>query len=132
MTDFASKTLPAAPDAIAPDGSQVRLLLGLARGGMAHFRLEPGQVSIAFAHRTVEEIWMITGGGGEIWRRQGDREEITPLAPGTCLTLPLGTHFQFRAAADKALEIVGVTMPPWPGPDEAYPVAGCWTPTVRP
>lgn len=132
MTDFASKILPADPDATAPDGSQVRLLLGLARGGMAHFRLEPGQVSTAVAHRTVEEIWMVTGGGGEIWRRQGRREEITALKPGTCLTLPLSTHFQFRAAADKALEIVGATMPPWPGADEAYPVAGRWTPTVRP
>jgi hypothetical protein len=58
-TDFDTMQLPGARDVVAPDGSDVRILLQLGRGGMAH-------------------------------------------------------------------AVVGVTMPPWPGPDEAYEVDGAW------
>lgn len=126
MTDFATLPLPKEPTALAPDGSEVRLLLGLARGGMAHFSLKPGQVSHAVTHRTVEEIWYVTEGRGELWRKHGAREEIVPLEPGLCVSVPLGTHFQFRAARDRSLGFIGITMPPWPGPDEAVPVVGPW------
>ena len=66
--------LPAAPDVVAPDGSDVRVL----------------------------------------------------LRPGTCLSIPAGTHFQFRTDGDGPLAAVGVTMPPWPGDGEAYDVPGAW------
>lgn len=130
MTPFATKTLPDAPDLLAPDGSEVRILLSLARGSMAHFRLGPGQVAKPVVHRTVEEIWFVVSGRGEIWRTRGGFEETVPLMPGICLTIPTGTAFQFRAAPDASLGIVGVTMPPWPGPDEAMPAQGPWPPTV--
>jgi mannose-6-phosphate isomerase-like protein (cupin superfamily) len=65
-----------------------------------------------------------------MWRRQGEREETVELEPGVCLTIPLGTRFQFRAGAAEPLKIVAVTMPPWPGPEEAVPVEGPWTPTM--
>jgi mannose-6-phosphate isomerase-like protein (cupin superfamily) len=48
------------------------------------------------------------------------------LRPGTCLSIPPGTHFQFRAAGGGLLTAVGVTMPPWPGDGEAYEVPGAW------
>lgn len=127
---FATTRLPAAPDAVAPDGSDVRVLLGLAGGGLAHFALAPGQTSTAVTHRTVEEIWFVLAGHGEMWRRQAGREEVVPLEPGVCLTIPLGTGFQFRALGDEPLAAIGVTMPPWPGPGEAVVVKGPWTPTV--
>ncbi|MDE3175535.1 MAG: cupin domain-containing protein [Pseudomonadota bacterium] len=120
-----SKTLPAAPDALAPDGSEVRLLAALKGGSFAHFTLGPDQVSAAVAHRTVEEIWYVVAGAGEVWRRLGPQESVTPVRPGVALTIPLGAHFQFRAGAE-GLAFVAVTMPPWPGPDEAFPVAGRW------
>ena len=52
--------------------------------------------------------------------------ETVPLGPGTCLSIPAGTHFQFRADAGGPLTAVGVTMPPWPGDNEAYEVPGAW------
>ncbi|MDE2790051.1 MAG: cupin domain-containing protein [Paracoccaceae bacterium] len=113
-TAFATKLLPAAPDTFAPDGSEVRLLLSLSGGSAAHFRLDPGSVSRAGRHRTVEEIWYILEGCGTMWRRDGTREEIVRLAPGICLTIPLGTSFQFRADTDTELSAFAVTMPPWP------------------
>ena len=58
--------------------------------------------------------------------KRKELEQIVGLEPGICLTLPLGTHFQFRAAADEALAVVAVTMPPWPGDGEAYRVEGKW------
>jgi hypothetical protein len=42
---FTQKRLPADRDAVAPDGSDVRILLGLKGGGMAHFELPPGASS---------------------------------------------------------------------------------------
>jgi len=126
MADFTSQPLPASPDVTAPDGSDVRILPTLAGGGMAHFELAPGKTSKAVRHRTVEEIWYILRGTGQMWRRQNDREEITDLSTGLCLTIPLGTEFQFRSTGDEPLSAVAVTMPPWPGEEEAVFVDGHW------
>ena len=62
MDDFSTKRLPAQRDAVAPDGSDVRVLLALDRGSMAHFELAPGETSIAVAHRAVEEALVPLGG----------------------------------------------------------------------
>jgi len=129
-TGFATRHLADMPDAIAPDGSEVRLLGSLSRGAMAVFRLMPGAVSKAVAHRTVEEIWYFTGGHGRMWRRLGEREEITHVAAGASITIPTGTHFQFRCDGGEPLEAVAVTMPPWPGAEEADTVPGKWEPNV--
>ena len=130
MADFETMRLPPRPDAVAPDGSDVRVLLQLAGGSMAHFELGPRQTSIAVTHQSVEEIWLVLSGRGEMWRRQGDREEVVSLEPDVCLTIPRNTHFQFRSLGDAPLAAVGVTMPPWPGEGEASNVHGPWTPTV--
>jgi mannose-6-phosphate isomerase-like protein (cupin superfamily) len=130
MRQFATKQLPAARDAIAPDGSDVRVLVGLERGGLAHFELPSGTTSIAVCHRTVEEIWFVLTGRGEMWRELDGREAVVALEPGISLTIPLGTHFQFRSFGDQPLGAIGVTMPPWPGDDEAFEVAGKWAATV--
>jgi len=124
--------LPSARTVIAPDGSDVRVLLGLAAGGVAHFELSAGKTSRAVVHKTVEEIWYVVSGSGEIWRKQGEREETVPLHPGVCITIPLGTHFQFRAALASSVAAIGVTMPPWPGEGEAVPVSGPWQPSQFP
>lgn len=131
MPALQTKTLSAAPDAYAPDGSEVRLLAALKGGSFAHFTLPAGRVSAAVSHRTVEEIWHIVAGEGEVWRKLGDEESVTPARPGVALTIPLGTHFQFRAGAE-GLSFVAVTMPPWPGADEAFAVEGKWEASAYP
>ena len=132
MRQFGTMQLAAATVSAAPDGSDVRALLGLKGGGMAHFELAAGETSTAVTHRSVEEIWMFVSGRGEMWRRQGAREGIVPVEPGVCVTIPLGTDFQFRSFGPRALEAVAVTMPPWPGQDEAKVVRGKWRPSVPP
>jgi mannose-6-phosphate isomerase-like protein (cupin superfamily) len=127
---FATKRLPAMRDAIAPDGSDVRVLLQLRGGSLAHFELAAGEVSTAVAHKTVEEIWFFLAGRGEMWRKLNDEESVVTVDAGVCLTLPVGTHFQFRAFAPETLAALGVTIPPWPGDGEAYVVPGKWEPTV--
>jgi len=130
LPDFKTVQLPARPDVVAPDGSDVRLLPQLAGASMAHFTLAPGVTSRAVAHRTVEEIWFVLGGRGEMWRASAEREEIVAMQPGVALTIPLGTRFQFRATGREPLAAVAVTLPPWPGDDEAFAVDGPWDPTV--
>jgi mannose-6-phosphate isomerase-like protein (cupin superfamily) len=126
MTQALTSILPVDADVIAPDGCEVRLLAQTPRGSMAHFTLGPGQVSRPVAHRTVEELWFFLAGRGRMWRRLGDREEIVDVAPGVSVSIPLGAHFQLRNDADEPLAAVAVTMPPWPGEDEAYLVEGEW------
>jgi mannose-6-phosphate isomerase-like protein (cupin superfamily) len=63
---------------------------------------------------------------GEIWRKLGDSEAVAAVHAGVCITIPVGTSFQFRASGVEPLAAIGVTMPPWPGEGEAYPVAGKW------
>ena len=131
MSTFTTKHLPANLDAVAPDGSDVRILPGLQGGGMAHFELGPGQVSKAVTHRTVEEIWYFVNGRGQMWREQNGESEIVDVYPGICLTIPLGTHFQFRSFGYEPLAAIGVTMPPWPGEGEAILVEGQWESTFQ-
>ncbi|MCA3554066.1 cupin domain-containing protein [Aestuariivirga sp.] len=117
---------PRHPDATAPDGSEVRILAATSRGSMAQFTLPPGAVSKAVAHRTVEEVWLVTHGQGRMWRKLGDMEVTAELRAGISVSIPVGAHFQFRNDGAGPLHCVGVTMPPWPGMDEAYEVDGVW------
>jgi mannose-6-phosphate isomerase-like protein (cupin superfamily) len=130
MTKFEAKHLPMERSAVAPDGSDVRILLGLDAGGMAHFELAPDKVSRAVTHRTVEEIWYFVSGRGQMWRKQNDLATVVDVYPGVCLTIPLGTHFQFRCFGYEPLAAIGVTLPPWPGESEAITVEGEWKATV--
>ena len=122
---FTEMQLPAEPTTIAPDGSDVRVLLALGGGSMAHFALAPGSVSRATRHRTVAEIWYVIGGAGEMWRHHATAASVVALGPGVCLTIPVGTSFQFRSFGPDVLAVVAMTMPPWPGDDEAEAVDGC-------
>lgn len=126
------KELARERDVLAPDGSEIRLLSEASRGSMVHCTLHPGEVSVAVAHRTVEEVWYFLEGTGQVWRRHGEEDRIVDVAPGGSLSIPAGAHFQFRAAGDCPLRFLIVTMPPWPGSDEAFPVPGCWPATTRP
>ena len=131
MTAFETKRLPSSRDVVAADGSDVRILLALAGGSMAHFQLAPGRTSKAVRHRTVDEIWFVLSGRGEMWRAQpGQADAIVALQAGVCLTIPLGTRFQFRSTGSEPLAAVGITMPPWPGDDEAVVVDGAWEANV--
>ena len=128
-------------DAItAPDGSAVRLLLaerhGAGRCSMVKVSIPPGAVSRPVRHRTVEEVWYIIAGRGWVWRGPPGAPSagVAPVAvaAGDAIVIPTGWAFQFAAAgydaddgdADDAagaggLRFICVTMPPWPGMDEA-------------
>jgi mannose-6-phosphate isomerase-like protein (cupin superfamily) len=128
---FVTTQLGEASDVLAPDTSEIRLLLSTTRGSLVHATLPPGRVSLAIAHRTVEEVWYVTAGRGQVWRQQDDHELVVDVAPGTALTIPTGVHFQFRATGSEPLCFVLWTMPPWPGEQEAVRVPDHW-PVVEP
>lgn len=130
MGALASLKAAAAPVVTAPDGSRVRVLLATPAASTALFELDPGQVAAAVVHATVDELWFVHAGRGRLWRAREGVEEITELEPGLSLAIPCGTRFQFRAAADAGLVVLGVTLPAWPGPQEARPVAGPWEHTA--
>ncbi len=121
-----TRTLSENYDCLAPDQSEIRLLAATERASTVHCTLLPGKASLAVAHRTVEEIWFFIEGQGEVWRRHGARQEVTAVARGVSLTIPTGVHFQFRNTGSAPLRFLCVTVPPWPGDDEAHRVPGRW------
>jgi mannose-6-phosphate isomerase-like protein (cupin superfamily) len=128
--EFSTQTVATAREVTAPDGSRVRVLAVAKRGSMARFTLPPYGVARAVRHRTVEELWFILSGHGRMWRHDADTEEVVALANGVSLAIPCGASFQFRSDSAEPLHAVGVTIPPWPGEDEAYLVEGPWDATV--
>lgn len=122
----ADKELQDAYDYLAPDGSEIRLLSEIPGGGLAHCTLRSGGVSRAVIHRSVEEIWYVLSGRGELWRRDAVSERPTDLFPGLSVTICTGTHFQFRTVGMEPLRVLIATIPRWRGPDEAVAVEGPW------
>ena len=127
--EFVTISLPATFTVTAPDGSGICELPRLERGSMAHGTLAPGSISRAIRHRSVEEIWYVLGGCAEIWRQLDGIERIETIRPGDSLTLPVGTHFQFRAIGAEPYTFIMCTMPPWSTADEAVRVEGIWQAT---
>ena len=123
---FETRHLPAEVDVLAPDTSEIRLLLRNDHASMAHGSLPPGGVSLAIRHKTVHEIWYVLGGEGELWRRTEQQDEVVRLRAGVSVTIPIGASFQFRTISDEPLRFIMCTTPPWPGHDEAILVEGIW------
>ena len=127
-------------DDTAPDGSEIRLLVGGTEGatkaGLAEVFLGPGQVSRPVWHKTVEEIWYVLEGAGQVWRCPPGVEpgNVSPVAvqAGDALTIPTRWHFQFASRKDAPLKFLCYTAPPWPGASEAQsaPVGGLGLPVL--
>lgn len=129
---FQTASLRTAADYLAPDGSEIRLLPVMGGGGLCHCTLPPGKTSRPVAHHGVEEIWYVVSGEGEVWRQKPQGGETVLVRAGSSLTIPPRTPFQFRTTGDSPLCILIVTMPPWPGPEEATPAAGAWRSSIDP
>ena len=127
-------------DATAPDGSEIRLLAdarhSASKSSLVEVVLPAGQVSRPVYHRTVEEIWYILEGEGQVWRCPPDADGASvppqPVLPGDALVIPTGWSFQFAAGSDTDLRFLCHTTPPWPGEDEAVAAerGGLGEPTV--
>ena len=97
---------------------------------MIHSTVPPGQVNRATVHATVSEFWHVLSGEGQIWRLDDTGEETTFLRAGVSIDVPVGTAFQYRCNGPDALEFICITMPPWPGDQEATVLDGPWMPTA--
>ncbi len=117
------------PDAIAPDGSEIRWLIdhrhAARRASLCEVTLAAGQVSRPVWHQSVEEIWYILEGSGQVWRcpptSSPGAVAAVAVSPGEALTIPTGWRFQFSASKEGPLRFLCYTSPPWPGPQEAQP-----------
>ncbi len=118
------------PIQIAPDGSNIRVLVRTAQASVIHCSLAAGAVSRAVRHASVEEIWYCLCGSGRLWRRDATGERTDALRARTIFTLSAGTCFQFRNDGSETLELLITTMPPWPSDDEASRCDGYWAPQI--
>ncbi|NQZ33868.1 MAG: cupin domain-containing protein [Oceanospirillaceae bacterium] len=123
-------TLTTEPDKKSPAGADVRFMMSSDTGGMIHSTVPPKQINKAVVHTSVNEIWYILEGHGEIWRDDKSHNQVTTLLPGTSIDIPAGTAFQYRNVSDQDFKFICVTMPPWPGEQECTYVDGHWQPTI--
>jgi mannose-6-phosphate isomerase-like protein (cupin superfamily) len=124
-TDEAVHPLKREYDYLAPDGSEIRELVVGERSSLAHCMLPAGRTSAPVRHRTVEELWYVLAGAGEISRsRDGETPHIVMIVAGDSFSIPIGTTFQFRAAPNNDLKLLIATTPKWPGAQEAVPSVG--------
>ncbi|WP_298820328.1 cupin domain-containing protein [uncultured Roseibium sp.] len=122
--------LPETADAKSPAGADIRFIMDGPTGNMIHSTVPAGQINRATQHKTVSEFWHVLEGQGQIWRKSGSTEIIVDLEPGVSIDIPAGTAFQYRASGTAPLKFICISMPPWPGDDEAEYVEGAWQPTV--
>ena len=123
-------TLPAKPDAVSPAGADIRFIMDGTTGNMIHSTVKPGQINRATIHATVSEFWYVLEGAGQIWRKDDNGEKIVDLVAGTAIDIPVGTAFQYRCNGFEALKFICITMPAWPGDNEATHLEGIWAPSV--
>jgi len=125
-----TRPFPQGPDARSPAGAEIRYLMEGDTGNMIHSTVPPGQVNRATVHATVTEFWHVLSGRGQLWRRDRSGESTTTLEPGISIDIPVGTAFQYRCTGGEPLRFLCISMPPWPGDDEATLIEGPWTPTA--
>jgi mannose-6-phosphate isomerase-like protein (cupin superfamily) len=123
---FKTMHVPSEMDERAPDGSEIRFLVRMKEASFVHCTLPPQHTSFSGMIKNLEEVWYCIQGRGQIWRKWQDDEEIVDVYPGTCLTIPAQTHFQFRSTSWEPLCFIIATMPPWPGEQEWIMVSDHW------
>ncbi len=124
-----TKLLPIHPDKSSPAGAAVRIMMQSSTGGMIHSTLKPHQTTKAVCHSRVNEFWYVLEGHGEIWRKEGELEEVTSLTPGVAIDIDVGTQFQYRNIGTEEFKFICITMPPWSGIYESTYVEGHWEPS---
>lgn len=117
-------------DAKSPAGADIRFLMDGPTGNMIHSTVPAGQINRATRHKSVSEFWFVLEGRGQIWRSDGETARTVDLVPGVSIDIPAGTAFQYRCDGAAPLTFICISMPPWPGDDEADYVDGVWPATV--
>ena len=125
-----TRAFPSSPDARSPAGAEIRYLIDGEMGNMIHSTVPAGQINRATVHASVSEFWHVLSGEGQIWRRDGTGEDTTVLSAGVSIDIPVGTAFQYRCTGVDPLQFLCITMPRWPGDNEATVIEGPWRPTV--
>lgn len=76
----------------------------------------------------MEVLWYVLAGCGELWRAYGGSERVDGVSCGDSVRIAPRVSFQVRAL--ERLEVLVITMPPWPGADEDVPAteSAPWTP----
>ena len=114
-----------APDATAPDGAEIRVLIdrpqGAVRLSLAEALVKPRERTACVSHKTIEEIWYIVRGSGVFHRLSpdGGEEQTTKVAPGDALLIPTGYRFWVDNTGPDDLVFLCCDAPPWPGAEEA-------------
>jgi mannose-6-phosphate isomerase-like protein (cupin superfamily) len=122
-----------APDAIAPDGIEIRNLVDEPQGArqlsIAEGLLKAGQRSAKVYHTAYEEIWYFLRGSGvfHLHPPAAAEEEVIPVGPGDAVLVSLLHGFWAENTGDDDLVFLLCGSPPWGKGQEVRP----WPPDAR-
>jgi len=102
---------------VAPDGSEVRELARppdeTRNQSLAEARVPPGSETVEHFHRTSEEIYHFTAGGGRM--RLGDEE--SRVRAGETVVIPPGTRHKLQNPGPEELVLLCCCSPPYSDDD---------------
>jgi mannose-6-phosphate isomerase-like protein (cupin superfamily) len=108
------RSLADAESFVTADGSTIRELFGLPKGGVEHqslaeATLAPGQVTQRHYHRVSEEIYFVLDGEGEM-DVDGEKRRVSA---GDAVAIPARAWHALRAEGDRPLRILCSCAPPY-------------------
>ena len=114
------------PDALAPDGAEIRNLVHRAQGAtrlsVAEAQVPIGAHTDKVYHQTIyEEVWYVTAGTGQFHLHvPGEWEErITTISQGDAVLILPRHGFWVENSGSIPLTFLCIGSPPWPGDAEA-------------
>jgi mannose-6-phosphate isomerase-like protein (cupin superfamily) len=117
----------AKPDAIAPDGIEIRHLVDQPQGArklsVAEGSLPAGQRSAKVCHTAYEEVWYFLSGSGvfHLHRPGAAEEEAIPVGPGDVVLVPPMHGFWAENTGRERLIFLLCGSPPWGDGQEVLP-----------
>ena len=113
MRQWATRELPKDPDRLSPSGmTEIRLFPSFDKGEIVHATAKGEQPSVSAILTGAGEFFYVLEGEGRLWRATGDLEDVVPLHPGRCVTLPPGIEYQYRTKGGP-LKFLVATVPRW-------------------
>ncbi len=116
----------AAPDAIAPDGIEIRALIDEPQGArklsICEGSLKPNERSLKVYHTLYEEIWYFLRGAGVFHLHAPGRadEEAIPVAEGDAIHIPPRHGFWVENTGEGDLVFLLCGAPPWGNGQEVH------------
>jgi mannose-6-phosphate isomerase-like protein (cupin superfamily) len=113
MPEWETMSIPAEKSYTSPGGSaEIRMLPNFPTGEITHAAVPPDDTSKPAYLSGLTEFFFGLFGRGEVWRSNGEVEEVVDFFPNRCLMIPEGVRFQYQTR-ESSLVFLVIVAPRW-------------------